>query len=76
LEGLLTIVITALPFIFLADFPEDAKFLKEEERQYAVARINHDIGRAPSNKVNLKAVLNVFKDWRVWCMCIPGSSQS
>ena len=54
--------------IILINFPENAKFLSKDEKQYVTARINHDIGRVPSARLSYKAVLNVFRDWRVWCL--------
>jgi len=68
-------VVAPLVYFFLADFPEQAKFLTAEEKHYVVARINNDIGRAPSNKLNRKVIMNVFKDWRVWCLYFPSAGQ-
>lgn len=42
LEGLLTIVVAVIAFFFLHDFPETAKFLTEEEREFVLYRIRHD----------------------------------
>lgn len=66
-------VVGALVVAFtLTDFPEDSKFLSEEEKSYVIARINHDIGRVPSNILNLKVLLRIFSDWRFWCLWFPG----
>lgn len=56
-------------YIFLSNFPEDAKFLSEEDRDYVVARINDDIGRTPSDKLSVKTVSRILlNDWRLWCL--------
>ena len=58
-------------YILLTNFPEDAKFLSEEERHYVTVRINDDIGRTPSDKLSFKAVLTILRDWRLWCLYCP-----
>ncbi len=42
LEGILTVVVACISFFFLHDFPETAKFLTEEERQYVIYKLEHD----------------------------------
>ena len=44
-------------YIVLSNFPEDAKFLSKEDRDYVVRRINDDIGRTPSNKLSVRSSL-------------------
>lgn len=43
-EGLLTCVVGALFYFVICDFPEDAKWLTEEERRFVKARLQEDVG--------------------------------
>jgi hypothetical protein len=65
------VVGSLLVYIFISNFPEDAKFLSEEERVYVAGRINDDIGRTPSDKISVKVVFNILREWRIWCLYYP-----
>lgn len=41
LEGLATTVVGGIAFIVVPDFPETAKWLSADEREYIQARLNH-----------------------------------
>ncbi|KAI9036836.1 MFS transporter [Aspergillus affinis] len=79
IEGLLTCVVAIICFFFVGDFPEDAKWLSEDERKFAIARLATDTGKsAPQARMGIKDVLDVFKDYKIFvagCMyfgvCIP-----
>lgn len=50
----------------MSDFPEQAKWLTEEERAYVKARLHVDQGRsALERKITLKDVGRVFKDYKI-----------
>ena len=67
LEGVLTCVVALLFFFITPDFPEEAKWLTEEERVYVKARLRADQGRsAADRKILFKDVVNVFKDFKVF----------
>lgn len=67
LEGLLTIVVGASYFFLLTDFPEDARWLSENERSFIKARLYADQGpSAADKKITLKDVVDVFKDFKIW----------
>ncbi|PNS14078.1 hypothetical protein CAC42_6591 [Sphaceloma murrayae] len=67
LEGLLTCVVSFAFFFLIPDFPEEAKWLNEEERSYIKARLEADQGKsARERKLTGKDVLQVFKDVKVW----------
>ena len=62
-EGLATVVISLLLFFTISDFPEEAKWLSEEEKAFVKARLYDDVG--PSKRhdpLTFKVVLNVLKD--------------
>ncbi|KAF2200482.1 MFS general substrate transporter [Delitschia confertaspora ATCC 74209] len=66
LEGTLTCVISLFFFFLLPNFPEEAKWLSEDERAYVKARLQADQGRsAAERKITGKDVGRVFKDMKV-----------
>ena len=67
LEGLLTCVVAIVLFFVFPDFPEDAKWISDEERAYVKARLAAEQGRSAADRpITSRDVLNVFKDWKVW----------
>ena len=66
LEGLLTCVIAICFWFLLPDFPEDAKWLKEDERAYVKSRLEADQGKSAIQRaITLMDVVNVFKDYKI-----------
>lgn len=66
LEGVLTCVVAFAFFFLIPDFPEDAKWLTEEEREYVKARLRVDQGRSAADRqITFRDVVNVFKDYKV-----------
>ena len=66
LEGLLTCVVAIFFWFLLPDFPEDTKWLKEDERAYVKARLEVDQGKSGLDRaIIFKDVVNVFKDYKV-----------
>lgn len=45
IEGLITCVVSFYFFFVIPDFPENAKFLNESEREFIKKRLEHDQGR-------------------------------
>lgn len=82
MEGLLTMVVGAIFFWVLPDFPETAKWITEEERAFIAARLTPDQGAsAHSRKIQMKDITQVFRDWKVWiagfmyfALLLPGYS--
>ena len=65
-EGAITCACGIILFFLIADFPEDAKFLTENERAYQVHKLQLDQGRSLADRdVTLSDMLSVFKDWKV-----------
>ncbi|KAL4912500.1 putative MFS transporter [Aspergillus aurantiobrunneus] len=63
-EGLLTAVVAIVLFFFLPDFPEESKWLNDEEREYVRAKLAKDSGKAGDDvKMGWRDVLAVFKDF-------------
>jgi MFS family permease len=66
LEGVLTIVVSSALFFLISDFPEDAKFLTPEEREFVRARLHADVGDPMADKkMTWRDVLGVFRDWKI-----------
>ncbi|KAI0887492.1 MFS general substrate transporter [Annulohypoxylon maeteangense] len=67
LEGALTVVVALIFFFIFPSFPEQAKWLTEEERVYIKARLQADQGHnAAERKITFRDVVNVMKDHRIW----------
>ncbi len=68
LEGIPSVIIGVLVFVLLPDGPKSAKWLKPEERDLVVARIEED----NADKKHLAGGHNfahAFLDGRVWALC-------
>ncbi|KAK4549642.1 hypothetical protein LTR36_004943 [Oleoguttula mirabilis] len=66
LEGCFTVLVAFLFFFVLPDFPEESKWLTEEEKSYVAARLRADQGHSARERaIALKDVGNVFKDYKV-----------
>ena len=67
LEGTLTCVVAMLFYFLIPSFPEDAKWLDEDQRAYVKARLQKDQGRSAAERaIGGKDVLNVFKDFKIF----------
>ncbi|KAL1957653.1 hypothetical protein VTO42DRAFT_5630 [Malbranchea cinnamomea] len=66
LEGLLTCVVSIIWFFAISDFPEEVKWLTDEERAFLKAKLIKDVGKA-GHEVSLKwkDVIDVLKDFKV-----------
>lgn len=66
IEGVLTCVVSFAWFFAIPDFPEEAKWLTEEERAYVREKLARDVGKSAHEKpLTVKDVLDVFKDCKV-----------
>ncbi|OJD14892.1 hypothetical protein AJ78_04808 [Emergomyces pasteurianus Ep9510] len=67
LEGLLTCVVSFAFFFIIPDFPEDVKWLKEEERIFIRTKLAKDVGAAGHEvSPSWKDMLQVFKDYKIF----------
>ncbi|MCJ1467670.1 hypothetical protein MMC07_006295 [Pseudocyphellaria aurata] len=59
--------VSFLFFFVIPSFPEDAKWLGEEERAYVKARLRQEQGRnAAERAIGVKDVVNTFKDFKIF----------
>ncbi|KAL1919592.1 uncharacterized protein VTP21DRAFT_1523 [Calcarisporiella thermophila] len=73
IEGVPTILVGALTFFLLPDYPETAKFLTEEERNFLVARLRHENNSDTGTEVqhdHRKMILEAFKEPRTYLFAI------
>ena len=67
LEGLLTCVIAFASFFIISDFPDDAKWLSEDERAYINARLQAEQGGSTtSRRIEVHDIVKVFTDYKVF----------
>lgn len=66
LEGAFTVLLSLVVFFCLSDFPEEAKWLKPDEKAFVTARLRADQGHAGrESKVTLKKVGGILSEFRV-----------
>ena len=65
LEGVPTVLLGVACLIWLPDNPAKAKFLTPAQKAIVLARL------ASEEKPAVHGLLEMFKDWRVWALCIP-----
>ncbi|KAI6143730.1 MFS general substrate transporter [Pisolithus tinctorius] len=67
IQGLATIVICFVGALVLADYPDTAKFLTPEERQFVEQQRTLDIEEEGKGTIT-QHILSAFTDWQVWAM--------
>ncbi|KXL44021.1 hypothetical protein M433DRAFT_144625 [Acidomyces richmondensis BFW] len=66
LEGCATVLFAVIFFFTLPNFPEESKWLSEEEKAYVAARLRADQGRSARERtITGSDVARVFKDYKV-----------
>jgi MFS family permease len=71
IEGIATVIVGALAFFLLNDFPSDRpKFLTEEECDRTIIRLQNDSGPGAGEHFSWKQVLAAFSDWKIYVFCI------
>ncbi|KAF2192979.1 putative allantoate permease [Zopfia rhizophila CBS 207.26] len=76
LEGLGTIIVGMVSYFLITDFPEQAKWLSEEEREFVVHRNGHN--KTPHRPIDLKDIGWFFTDpkrilgaFMYWGLVVP-----
>lgn len=67
IEGLATFVIAVSAKWLVVDWPEEARFLTEDERALLIARLAADAGEARMNRLDKRAAKRIFGDWKIYC---------
>lgn len=74
--GLMTVMAAVLGWIFLVDFPDVAvnkshwRFLKREEIEFILRRINKDRHDANTEKWNFRKWAAAGADWKIWVFAL------
>lgn len=67
IEGLMSCVLAVVAKFFIADWPEQAKFLNEEERKYVLTQNSNDVGGgARMDRLDGKAWKRIMSDWKIY----------
>jgi predicted MFS family arabinose efflux permease len=67
LEGCLTAAVAIAFFFVIPDFPEDAKWLAEDERAFIKGRLQEEQGKpALERRITAKDVFNCFRDYKIF----------
>lgn len=67
LEGLATAVVGIVFFFFFPDFPEEAKWINEEERAYIRTRLAADQGHSGVDRaIKASDIAHFFTDFKQW----------
>ncbi|KAJ1969630.1 hypothetical protein IWQ62_000498 [Dispira parvispora] len=67
LEGLPSIIVGVIVYIFLADRPATARWLTPEERIHATQRLEqHSVAEESTQQINRKEIREIFTDYRAY----------
>ncbi|EXJ53955.1 hypothetical protein A1O7_09292 [Cladophialophora yegresii CBS 114405] len=76
LEGLLTIVVSAASYFFIHNYPDTAKFLSDDEREYIQNRLKLDSDATQHEKLDWANVKKAFTDVKCWLYALGFHSLS
>ncbi|KAI1912744.1 hypothetical protein LOZ61_003182 [Ophidiomyces ophidiicola] len=67
IEGLMSIVLAVPAKFLIADWPEQAKFLSDDEKQFLQARNSKDVGGgARMDRLDAAAWKRILTDWKIY----------
>ena len=65
-QGALTVAVSFAFFFLLPDFPEESKWLSQDEKDYVAAKLRLDQGKSARERpIGIRDVGRVFKDYKV-----------
>ncbi|KAJ5914545.1 hypothetical protein N7504_003428 [Penicillium tannophilum] len=70
LEGLVTVVASVIAYFWVYNYPSTAEFLSPEEREFIQFRLKNDNDATRDESFTWSAVLDAFKDPKVWLYCL------
>ncbi|MCJ1305833.1 hypothetical protein MMC08_008650 [Hypocenomyce scalaris] len=74
IEGVITIGCAFIAVLILPDFPATTKWLTDEEREYAIRRLQHNNTASRAGDItHLQSLSYALKDWRTWLFMIAQS---
>ncbi|KAF8168456.1 high-affinity nicotinic acid transporter [Crassisporium funariophilum] len=66
IEGIITIVLGILTWLYIPDFPQKSKFLNEEQRKMILDRVEADRGDSVPDKMTRAKMIKHLSDPLVW----------
>ncbi|KAF9529668.1 major facilitator superfamily domain-containing protein [Crepidotus variabilis] len=83
MEGIITLFLGIMAFLFIPEFPDQNNFLTPEQTALILKRIDDDRGDALPDPLTTQKVLHHLKDWTIWAYglmfllaSLPSYSQS
>lgn len=70
LEGIPAFIVGIVIYFYLPDFPETAKFLTEEERAFASARMGPFAPKMADKHFDKAAAIACIKEWQFWVFAV------
>ncbi|KAJ3498476.1 hypothetical protein NLJ89_g10215 [Agrocybe chaxingu] len=70
IEGILTIVLGLLTWLFVPDFPDKSRFLTEEQRKMILDRVEADRGDSVPDKMTGTKIIRHLSDPILWIMAL------
>lgn len=71
LEGLFTVLVGIVSYWMVHDFPDDAKFLSEQDRARVIRRLKQDQQSSAEHETFKMAYFwNSVKDWKTWAFAV------
>ncbi|KAF9451529.1 MFS general substrate transporter [Macrolepiota fuliginosa MF-IS2] len=69
-EGAITILFGLVSWFFIPDFPDQNKFLTEEETKVVLERVEQDRGDSIPDELTVGKVLQHLGDWKMWAFAM------
>ncbi|KAG6833564.1 hypothetical protein H0H87_005215 [Tephrocybe sp. NHM501043] len=69
-EGIITIVLGLLTFLFIPDFPDKNRFLTAEQTQMILDRVEKDRGDSLPDQMTWTKLRNHLSDWTMWAFAL------
>ncbi|KAF2653344.1 MFS transporter [Lophiostoma macrostomum CBS 122681] len=76
LEGLLTIVVAAVAYLFISNYPESVSWLTDNERKFIQARLKADSDSTNHEQFKWSEALVAVKDIKCWLYCFAFHTMS
>lgn len=68
LFGIITVALAIAAFFLIVDFPEKSTFLREDQKAWAVQRIEIDRADAKPDPLTGRAFIKALSDWKIFVM--------
>ncbi|KAG5647083.1 hypothetical protein DXG03_001453 [Asterophora parasitica] len=69
IEGAITILFGIIAWFYISDFPDQNKFLSEEETAFVLDRVERDRGDSIPDVLTKQKLIEHLLDWKLWVFC-------